>query len=314
MSNKNREKNFVSAVVYVHNAEERIKTFVENLIDLLEENFEHSEIICVNDSSSDESLTKIKVASEKAKETTVSVINLSYFHGLEVAMNAGIDLSIGDFVYEFDTTVCDYDMVEVMNVYYKMLEGYDIVNASSNKKQRFSSSLFYKVFKRYTDQKYTMGTETFRILSRRVINRVSGMNAAMPYRKAVYSNSGLKAITYTYERVNQSEEICDRSENKYRSSLAIEALIIFTNFGYQFSKFLTGVMMFFAVFMAIYSIVVFCTSNPVSGWTTTILFVSFAFFGLFAILTLILKYLQVILNLVFKRKRYSFESIEKLTK
>ena len=61
-------------------------------------------------------------------------------------------------------------------------------------------------------------------------------------------------------------------------------------------------------------IVIFAMTNPVVGWTTTILFLSVAFFGLFGILTIIIKYLQLLVNLVFKRKHYSFEGIEKLTK
>ena len=41
----NKEKNFVSAVVYVHNSETRIMEFLKTIIEVLEENFEHSEII-----------------------------------------------------------------------------------------------------------------------------------------------------------------------------------------------------------------------------------------------------------------------------
>ena len=48
-----REKNFISAVVYIFNDEKRIKKFLNMLIDILEENFEHSEIVCVNDCSED---------------------------------------------------------------------------------------------------------------------------------------------------------------------------------------------------------------------------------------------------------------------
>ena len=46
---KNKEKNFVSAVVYVHNAQQRIDGFLHTIIEVMESNFEHSEIICVND-------------------------------------------------------------------------------------------------------------------------------------------------------------------------------------------------------------------------------------------------------------------------
>ena len=51
----NKEKNFVSAVIYVHNAENRIEQFLSAIIDV-EHNFEHSQIICVNDCSDDESV------------------------------------------------------------------------------------------------------------------------------------------------------------------------------------------------------------------------------------------------------------------
>ena len=37
-------------------------------------------------------------------------------------------------------------------------------------------------------------------------------------------------------------------------------------------------------------------------------------FGLFGVLTIIIKYLQILIDLVFKRSRYSFEGVEKLTK
>ena len=69
-----------------------------------------------------------------------------------------------------------------------------------------------------------------------------------------------------------------------------------------------------SLFMVLYSVVVYVTGNPVEGWTTTILFLSVAFLGLFGILTIIVKYLQLLVEMVFKRKHYSFESIEKLTK
>ena len=62
-----------------------------------------------------------------------------------------------------------------------------------------------------------------------------------------------------------------------------------------------------------YSIIVYLTSNPVAGWTTTVLFLSVAFFGLFGILTVIIKYLQLLVDLVFKRKNYMYEDIEKIT-
>lgn len=309
----NREKNFASAVIYVHNAENRIKTFLETIINVLEENFEHSEIICVNDASDDYSLKVIKETANAASRTSVSVLNMSYFHGPELAMNAGSDLAIGDFVFEFDNTCLDFDSADVMNIYRRSLKGYDIVSAVPDRKERHSSRLFYRTFERFSNRTIEMHTESFRVLSRRVINRISSMNKTIPYRKAIYATSGLKTdkIVYKPQRVSVNK---DAQENKYRFGLAVDSLLLFTEIGYKVSIGMTVLMMIMSVFMLIYSVVVFVTANPVAGWTTTILFLSVVFLGLFAVLTVIIKYLQLMLNLIFKRKQYSFESIEKLTK
>lgn len=310
-----KEKNFVSAVVYIHNAEEQIERFLKMLIDVLERNFEHSEIICVNDESRDESVDRIREISKIADTASISVLNMSYFHGLEQAMSAGVDLSIGDFVYEFDSTILDYDPSEIMRVYYRALEGYDIVSASADRKQRLSSTVFYRLFNAFADLSYSMYTENFRVLSRRVINRISGMNKTIPYRKAIYANCGLKTDRLIYPVINEKQKSkTERREKRYRMGLAVNAMILFTEGGYRFSLSMTALMILITVFMAVYSLVMYVSSDPIEGWTTTILFLAFSFFGLFGILTIVIKYLQILVELVFKRVKYSFESIEKMTK
>lgn len=309
-----KEKNFVSVVIYVHNAENRIAGFLENMILVMEDNFEHSEIICVNDHSDDGSVQVMKRRGEKTKTVSITILNMSYFHGLEAAMNAGVDLAIGDFVFEFDNTVWDFEDDRIMQVYRRALQGYDIVSASPNRKEKITSWLFYRVFDHFTDLSYKMCTESFRILSRRVINRINSMNKTVPYRKAVYANCGLRTDQIRYDVINDRQKTTDKREKGYRSGLAVDSLILFTEVGYRFSKVMTIFMMLMSIFMLIYSIVIYTTFHPVAGWTTTILFLSVAFFGLFGVLTVIIKYLQLLVDLVFKRKHYSFESIEKLTK
>ena len=313
---ENKEKNFISAVVYVHNAQERIKKFLETIIAVLENNFEHTEIICVNDYSDDFSVERIKETAQIAKSTNISIINMSYFHGKEVAMNAGLSMAIGDFVYEFDTTMMDYDAAaEIMRIYRKSLEGYDEVGAVAQKHTKISSQIFYKVFNQFSRLPYEMKTESFRILSRRMINRISDMNTSVPYRKAVYANCGLKTINLTYHIIdNEEPQKTDRKERSYRRRLAVDSLLLFTEIGYRLSVAMTVFMILISMFMVGYSLVVYLLRNPIEGWTTTILFLSIAFCGLFGILTVIIKYLQILIDLVFRRKRFSFESIEKLTK
>jgi len=310
---KDREKNFVTAIVYVHNAENRIEYFLEQLISVLEDHFENSEIICVNDASNDRSTDIIRECCRFVDNTSLSVINMSYFHGCELAMTAGMDLAIGDYVFEFDNTELDYDTSIIMDVYERCISGYDIVSASPDKKEKFTSRMFYKLFDRFTHLSYKMSTESFRILSRRVINRINSMNRTILYRKAMYANCGLRTDNIRYKESGLSSKLhTDRKERKYRHRLAADSMILATEIGYRFSMIMTMIMIIIAIIMIVFTVITYFTSNPVEGWTTTILFLSISFFGLFGILTIIVKYLQLLVDRAFKRKQYSFESVEKL--
>ena len=310
----NKEKNFVSAVIYVHNAEHRVADFVNTVIRVLEDHFEHSEIICVNDSSTDESVNRIRELQTASSEISLTVIHMSYFHGVEMAMKAGTDLAIGDFVFEFDDTIPDFPPETIMEVYRKSLEGNDIVSASPDVRERLTSRLFYRALERFSSLSYHFTSERFRVLSRRVINRISSMSNMTLYRKAIYANCGLKTENLRYKPAAGVKENNDREERKYRSRLATDSLILFTQVGYRFSMGMTFLMMLISMVMLAYTLVTYFTAQPVEGWTTTVLFLSLSFLGLFGILTIMVKYLQLIVDMVFRRKHYSFESIEKITK
>lgn len=128
-----KEQNFVSAVVYVHNNEREIHDFIIQLHKVLTENFLKFEVIIVNDASIDNSMACIKECTENLPKQMISILNMSYHHGLEASMNAGVDLAIGDFVFEFDNVYADYTWETLMGLYFASLNGYDIVSETSNK-------------------------------------------------------------------------------------------------------------------------------------------------------------------------------------
>ncbi|KMV77482.1 group 2 family glycosyl transferase [Coprobacillus sp. 8_1_38FAA] len=306
----NKEKNYVSAVVYVHNNEKNIKDFINKINNVLNNTFEKYEIIFVNDASTDKTREIISEESKLITTGIVTTINMSFLQGVETAMNAGIDLAIGDFVFEFDSIELDYDLSLITDIYFKSLEGYDIVSAVPNN-VKMTSKMFYKVFNKYANMENQLRTERFKIISRRGINRVDSMNVKIPYRKAVYANCGLKQ-TFIQYKVSPSSQ--GKSTIKDRRELAIDSLLLFTDIGYRISISMATIMLLFSVFVAIYSIFIFVNGNPVAGWTTTMLFLSFSFFGLFSLLTILIKYTQLLLNLQFTKQDYIIEGIEKDTK
>ncbi|WP_028521288.1 glycosyltransferase [Ruminococcus flavefaciens] len=307
----NKEKIFISAVVYVHNYEQEIGSFLTKLITELESRFQNAEIILVDDASSDQSAEKIREVSRSSSSCSITILRMSSFHGLEMSVNAGNDLAIGDMIYEFDSIACDYPFELIFQAYQKMREGYDLVSVSPDKNRRYSSWLFYRLFARLTDIR--MDTERFRIVSRRLINRVNDDNVLIPYRKVIYQTSGFQGARITFQPDLKQPQL-DSAAGRFRSTLAMDSLILFTEFGYRFSMAMTVSMMLISLLMTVYSVIIYLAAEPVEGWTTTILFLSIAFFGMFGILTVIIRYLQLLINLVFKRKHYHFSSIEKLTK
>ena len=126
-----KQKNFISCVVYLHNEGERLLSFLEEINRLLEENFEKYEIICVDDASYDDSATLLqKYMDACEKSRPISLVHMSYYQGKEASMNAGRDLAVGDYVFEFDDAFMDYEPGLIMEVYQRALEGNDIVAAA----------------------------------------------------------------------------------------------------------------------------------------------------------------------------------------
>lgn len=285
---------------------------MESLDEVLEANFLKYEIIVVNDASVDDSIQLIKEYSHKVncgdKEHAISIMYMSYRQGLEASMNAGLNLTIGDFVFEFDSVNDDYDWTILMEVYRHALTGYDIVSARSNRKSRFTSIIYYWLFNKYAHLQHTIGTESFRVLSRRAINRIHAMNQSIPYRKAAYANCGLAVDTITYKPTKNIK----RKEYDDRRIVAIESLLLFTDVPFRATMFLAGTMFLVSMAVGIFAIVYKLLRNPVEGWTTTIFFISVGFSGLFIILSMVIRYMQTLVRLNFRTKEYLFESIEKL--
>lgn len=309
---QNKEKNFVSAVVYCCNDADRVGAFVKNLDETLAINFLKYEIVVVNDASDDDSTKQVKEYAHKVNEGetehTITILNMSYRQGLEASMNAGLNLTIGDFVFEFDSVNDDYEWSLLMDVYHHSLTGFDIVSARSNKKPRIISAVYYKLFNRYAHLQHTIGPESFRILSRRAINRIHSITQSIPYRKAAYANCGLAIDTIIYQTTGKA------NKKKYddRRIVAVESLLLFTDVPFRATMILALVMLLISMFVGVYAVIYKFLRNPVEGWTTTIFFMSFGFSGLFIILAMVIRYMQTLVRLNFRKKDYLFESIEKL--
>lgn len=313
---QNKEKNFVSCVVYLHNEGDTVKEFLQKICQVMQENFEKYEVVCVNDGCADHTIEQVKAfLSESRQNPVVSLINLSYYQGVESAMNAGCDLAVGDFLFEFDSCRLDFEASLVMDIYRRALQGYDVVAAAPKYGVSFTSKLFYLVYNWGSRSRGKIRQERFRVVSRRAVNRVNQMNTYVPYRKAMYMNSGLKTDTIVYDnKAEAANRSRNREERGNRNTLAADTIIIFTNVLEKLSMTVSAVLLGALLVMFGYLIwSIFSKVRPVEGWLSIMALMAFGFFMISVLLTLILKYLSVLLNMSFKRQRYVIEGVEKLT-
>jgi len=308
-----KEKNFISAIVYMHNCSNQIGNFLMEVDNTLRTNFANYEIICVDDASSDNSIETVKKCAENINSTSINIVHMSYYQGLELSMHAGIDLSIGDFVYEFDSINIDYPLSLLMDCYKCALQGYDIITIGPKKVSKLTSKLFYKMFNMFSHSNYHMRSETVNFLSRRAINRVDSLSQTIPYRKALYARSGLNLTFMEYESNNCIYNDSNRLINNNRRETAIDAMIIFTDVADSLAEGFALFMILITLGIAFYIVLgYFGKYHPIEGWMSLMGFICFGFFGIFLLTAILIKYLSLNLRLLFKKQEYLVAEIEKV--
>ena len=304
---KNKESNFLSAVVYLpEGSADRAVPFLRMLYGQLEEHFKQYEIICVDDRCADGTAEAVRRWAAENLDKPLTVLHMSLRQGRELCMNAGLDAAIGDFVYEFDTLQTPYAPEMIWQAYEKALEGNDIVTVGPEK-TRACSRLFYSVFNRFSRSAYPVGTDAFRLVSRRAVNRVKAISDDLAYRKAAYAASGLACASLTFEGTAAKDD-------EPRLDKAVDSLALYTDAGYKLSLGISMGMMVLTMVALVYTVAVFCLGQPIAGWTTTMLVLSAGLSGLFFILTIAVKYLNLLVRLTFKKQSYLIEGVEKLQK
>lgn len=302
-----KEKNFISAVVYLHGEAENAVSFLSELDHCLDHHFAQYEIVAVNDGCSPQAMQRVRQYAKDNLKKPLTLLHMSLRQGVEMCMNAGLDMAIGDFVYEFDSTQMPYKADLIWQAYQKALEGNDIVNVCPTAAPG-SSKLFYKIFNMFHKSPNKLRTEAFRLVSRRAINRVHAVSENLPYRKAAYAACGLKAAELLFEgKMNGRQQ--------QRFGLAVDSLALYTDAGYKLSLGVAGFMLLLTLAELIYTLYIFFgRGHAIEGWTTTMFVLTVGFAGVFAILAMVLKYLSLLVDLVFKKQKYLVEGIEKIQK
>ncbi len=303
----NKEKSMVSVILYLGDSPEESWTFLEKVCAEVESVFEHYEVVAVNDNRQKTADYVRARYRQSGMRAALTLVNLSVRQGVERAMNAGIDIAIGDYLYEFDNIHAGMPEGIVAQAFRRSTEGYDIVTTKPEGSEKGTSRLFYRVFNRFSHSGGKVGTDGMHLLSRRAVNRLHAINSYIPYRKAAYAACGMKMTNVSYTPVTPFRSVEDDRVGK-----AMDALILYTDAAYRLSLFIAFFMLAVALIAGIYTLVIYLSMKPVAGWTTTMVLSSAGFSGTFLLFAIVIKYLSLLVDLIFHNQKYLVASVDKV--
>lgn len=299
---KNLEQNYISVVLVINEENKEIITKIQNINKILKNNFKNSEIVIVDNTSKNSSLESLNTLDFKHTE-----IKLPIKHRTQQALNAGTAIAIGDYILEIEDISFDIDYNKIMEMYKKSQEGYDFVFLTP-KKLRKSSKIFYNILNKYFKNSFNedISSSVMTLSSRRGQNKVAEVGKRIINRNVAYVLSGLKSSSIVVDMNYKNNR--GFSENLM---LMFDTLIYYTDAIMLFTQRLAFV--FFALFGlgVIYSLITRIVRETVEGWASLFIVLSLGFFGIFLILSIIIRYLHHILQNSLNSKDYIYRSVNK---
>lgn len=303
-----KEKSFLSVIIYSYNQIKKLSKSLIKIDQFLLENFENYEIIIVNNGSTDHTEEKLESIKKNIKGNT-TLVNLNKKQNIETVILAGTELAIGDFIIEIENIEGRFNPSMILNLFKKCTSGFDIVSAIATNCQK-ESKLFYKLFNKINNSNINLKTEPLRIITRRALNQALKSKEKNRYRKILYLNTGFPHETIYY---NSKKQVKSNKTFKEKINLGLEMLLSFSNIGFDFTFLLSFIFFLISTLIGIYTIYVYLTYKQViSGWTTTMLFLSFGFSGMFLITGILVKLLTMILLESKDKPQYSVKSIKRI--
>jgi glycosyltransferase involved in cell wall biosynthesis len=192
----------LSVVLPVCNEEENILPLYERLTAVLDAEGVSSEIIFVDDGSTDGSTALLHGLA--VDDPRVRLVELARNFGHQVAISAGLDFAQGEAVIVMDADL--QDPPEVLPGFIaKWREGHDVVYAIREQRQeswpkRLAYTAFYRMLRQVANVDIPLDAGDFCIMDRRVVNLLQSMPERNRFVRGIRSWVGLRQTGLSYER------------------------------------------------------------------------------------------------------------------
>jgi glycosyltransferase involved in cell wall biosynthesis len=275
---RNPESRLLSVVVPLYNEQAMIPTFHTRLLAVLDRLALRSEVIYVNDGSTDRSL--LLLLDLHRDDHRVSIVDLSRNFGKELALTAGLDHASGDAVVLIDGDLQDPPELipELLN---GLEQGYDVVYARRIDRdgetwlKRVTAAMFYRLIQRFAGVEIPRDTGDFRLLSRRAADAVRSLREQHRLMKGLFAWVGFPQLGVPYHREARH---AGRSKWNYWKlwNLAIEGFTSFTIAPLKLATYLgaaVAVLSFVYALIIIFKTVVY--GDPARGYPSLMVVILF---------------------------------------
>ncbi|MGA2921470.1 MAG: glycosyltransferase family 2 protein [Candidatus Sulfotelmatobacter sp.] len=235
-----------------------------------------TEIVVVNDGSSDRTIVKLAAWAEH--DPRVKIIHFSRNFGHQLAATAGLDYSSGDAVVLIDADLQDplasiYPMIE------RYCEGYDVVYGQRKSRPgetRFKLAtawLFYRLMRAVVSKDLPLDSGDFRLMSRECLIALKEMRETHRFLRGMVVWVGFSQIAVPYERKPRAAGATKYSLVKMLV-FAWTAATSFSILPLRFSLGLGALAGLLAVEEGVRALVEKFRGHTVAGWTSLMVVVA----------------------------------------
>jgi len=268
-----------SFIIPIFNEEEVLPLLVLRLEALLEKLDGPSEIILINDGSTDRSGAIL--AELAATDSRMRTIDLSRNFGHQIAITAGMDVARGEAIIVLDADLQDPPEV-VQEMIARWQEGFQVVYAKRLSREgestfkRWTAWLFYKFLDKLTNVNIPRDVGDFRLIDRRVLEAFKIMPERDRFVRGMFAWLGFRQTAVEFHRPMRAA-----GETKYPAlkmlRLALNGIIGFSDVPLRLAIWAGMTISGLALLYGLYVIAMwlFASGHVVSGWSSTIVIISF---------------------------------------
>ncbi len=307
----------VSIIISLYNEEENIQKLFEELY-LVEQSLSDVvtfEYICVNDGSSDHTLSLLM--QEMKHHPNIKIFNFYRNFGHEIAMTAGMDQSGGDAVIFMDGDL-QHPPRLIKEMVYAWLDGYKVVLTQKITKDteksftyKLLSSAYYYVLNRLSDFEIPKDSPDFRLLDREEVEVLKKIDEHDRMFRGMLNFIGYK--NYKIIPFEVPKRFAGESKYNYRKSfrLAMDSIMQFSTKPLKVATYLGVISIVLATILGVDTLIEYLFYNHKrTGYATTMIVILFMSSIQFIILGIIGAYIGKIHIEVKKRPLYFGELIE----